>query len=90
MKKGVAEAANVSVFLVVVAATAAFAKPSDPYHAPAHKPVEYIADHYNGYQAQVNYKGEAQYPHEYGPAVTFKPSGGYGPEPAYKPQPSYH
>ncbi|KAK3864963.1 hypothetical protein Pcinc_029395 [Petrolisthes cinctipes] len=38
--------------------------------------VKYVADHYNGYQANVEYYGEAQYPHQYGPAVTFKPSGG--------------
>ncbi|XP_066979040.1 cuticle protein 19-like [Macrobrachium rosenbergii] len=37
--------------------------------------VNYIADHYNGFQAQVNYDGEAQYPHEYGPPITFKPKG---------------
>ncbi|KAG7161692.1 Pro-resilin-like 129, partial [Homarus americanus] len=50
--------------------------------------VNYIADHYSGYQAQVSYKGEAQYPHEYGPAVTFKPQS-YG-QPSYQPpQPSY-
>lgn len=48
--------------------------------------VKYVADHYNGYQANVEYYGEAQYPHEYGPAITFKPSGGYG----HPPQPSYH
>ncbi|XP_069954309.1 cuticle protein 7 isoform X1 [Cherax quadricarinatus] len=48
--------------------------------------VNYVADHYNGYQAQVSYKGEAQYPHEYGPAVTFKPQQ-Y--QPSYQPQPSY-
>ncbi|XP_037775348.1 cuticle protein 7-like [Penaeus monodon] len=45
--------------------------------------VNYVADHYNGYQAEVSYYGEAQYPHEYGPPVTFKPQ-------AYHPQPSYH
>ncbi|XP_071534981.1 cuticle protein 18.6-like [Panulirus ornatus] len=47
--------------------------------------VNYVADHYNGFQAQVSYKGEAQYPHEYGPAITFKPK--Y--QPSYNPQPSY-
>ncbi|XP_042857863.1 cuticle protein 19-like [Penaeus japonicus] len=45
--------------------------------------VNYVADHHNGYQAEVSYYGEAQYPHEYGPPVTFKPQ-------AYHPQPSYH
>lgn len=49
--------------------------------------VDYVADHHKGYQAQVSYKGKAQYPHKSGPAVTFKPSsGGYD----HKPQPSYH
>ncbi|XP_045603065.2 cuticle protein 7-like [Procambarus clarkii] len=57
--------------------------------------VSYVADHYNGYQAQVSYKGEAQYPHEYGPPVTFKPQyqpsyqPSYQPQPSYNPQPSY-
>ncbi|XP_064086330.1 cuticle protein 8-like [Macrobrachium nipponense] len=44
--------------------------------------VNYVADHYNGFQADVSYYGEAQYPHQYGPPITFRP--------AYKPQPSYH
>ncbi|KAK3864961.1 hypothetical protein Pcinc_029393 [Petrolisthes cinctipes] len=120
---------SVSLFLVVVVAAVALAKPSDPYHQPTYKPepipynfaygvkddyagtdfghnedsdgqavkgsynvvlpdgriqtVEYVADHYNGFQAQVKYKGEAQYPHDYAPAVTFKPSGGYDPQPSY-------
>ncbi|XP_063605544.1 cuticle protein 7-like [Penaeus indicus] len=51
--------------------------------------VNYVADHYNGYQAEVSYYGEAQYPHQYGPPVTFKPQA-YHPQPSYKPQPSYH
>lgn len=38
--------------------------------------VEYVADHHKGFQAQVGYKGKAQYPKEFGAAVTFKPSGG--------------
>ncbi|XP_050689244.1 cuticle protein-like [Eriocheir sinensis] len=49
--------------------------------------VNYEADHYKGFVADVQYYGEAQYPHEYGPAITFKPSYGGG---GYKPQPSYH
>merc|ERR1712168_66730 len=49
--------------------------------------VNYVADHYNGYQAEVKYYGEAQYPHEYGPPITFKPQG-YHPEPVYQPQPT--
>ncbi|XP_069195222.1 pro-resilin-like isoform X1 [Procambarus clarkii] len=51
--------------------------------------VSYVADHYNGYQAQVSYKGEAQYPHQYGPAVTFKPQYQPSYQPSYQPQPSY-
>ncbi|XP_042861430.1 adhesive plaque matrix protein-like [Penaeus japonicus] len=50
--------------------------------------VTYVADHYNGYQAKVTYEGEAQYPHEYGPPITFKPQP-YNPQPTYKPQPAY-
>ncbi|XP_042861421.1 pro-resilin-like [Penaeus japonicus] len=46
--------------------------------------VNYVADHYNGYQADVSYYGEAQYPQVYGPPVTFKP------QQPYQPQPSYH
>ncbi|XP_068242788.1 cuticle protein 18.6-like [Palaemon carinicauda] len=49
--------------------------------------VNYVADHYNGYQAEVSYYGEAQYPHEYGPPITFKPQPYH--EPVYKPQPVY-
>ncbi|CAL4091479.1 unnamed protein product [Meganyctiphanes norvegica] len=47
--------------------------------------VTYNADHYGGYNANVEYYGEAQYPHEYGPPITFKPHGG-----GYKPEPTYH
>ncbi|XP_064086221.1 cuticle protein 19-like [Macrobrachium nipponense] len=39
--------------------------------------VNYIADHFNGFQAEVSYLGEAQYPHEYGPPITFKPQSSY-------------
>ncbi|CAL4154954.1 unnamed protein product, partial [Meganyctiphanes norvegica] len=35
--------------------------------------VTYEADHDNGYRANVEYVGEAQFPHEFGPPVTFKP-----------------
>ncbi|XP_027227168.2 cuticle protein 7 [Penaeus vannamei] len=55
--------------------------------------VNYMADHSKGYLAEVNYLGEAQYPHVYGPAVTFKPQPSYNPqpmpEPVEPPQPSY-
>ncbi|XP_047479384.1 cell division protein ZipA-like [Penaeus chinensis] len=53
--------------------------------------VSYVADHFNGYQAEVSYEGEAQFPHEYGPAVTFKPQPSYQqPQPTYQqPQPTY-
>merc|ERR1712212_783784 len=49
--------------------------------------VKYVADHHNGYQAQVEYYGEAQYAPA-APAITFKPQA-YHPQPSYKPQPSY-
>ncbi|ROT66207.1 Cuticle protein 19.8 [Penaeus vannamei] len=51
--------------------------------------VNYMADHYNGYQADVNYHGEAQFPRQYGPAATYRPQP-YQPQPSYRPQPSYH
>ncbi|XP_064087266.1 cuticle protein 8-like [Macrobrachium nipponense] len=35
--------------------------------------VKYVADHLGGFQAEVSYQGDAQYPKEYGPPVTFKP-----------------
>ncbi|XP_066978954.1 cuticle protein 8-like, partial [Macrobrachium rosenbergii] len=35
--------------------------------------VKYVADHLTGFQAEVNYQGDAQYPQKYGPPVTFKP-----------------
>ncbi|CAL4091475.1 unnamed protein product, partial [Meganyctiphanes norvegica] len=35
--------------------------------------VTYEADHQNGYRAKVEYIGEAQFPKEFGPPVTFKP-----------------
>ena len=50
--------------------------------------VNYVADHYNGFQAQVEYKGEAQFP-DYKPAP-YKPAPApYKPAPApYKPAPA--
>ncbi|XP_063605542.1 cuticle protein 7-like [Penaeus indicus] len=51
--------------------------------------VNYKADHSQGYLAEVNYLGEAQYPHVYGPAVTFKPQPSYNPQPQPEPAPSY-
>ncbi|KAK3873337.1 hypothetical protein Pcinc_021666 [Petrolisthes cinctipes] len=51
--------------------------------------VTYTADDYGGYVADVQYYGEAQYPQEYGPPITFKPQA-YGSQPSYQaPQPSY-
>ncbi|XP_068242789.1 cuticle protein-like [Palaemon carinicauda] len=35
--------------------------------------VNYVADHFNGYRAEVSYQGEAQYPKVFGPPITFKP-----------------
>ncbi|XP_069195220.1 cuticle protein 7 [Procambarus clarkii] len=46
--------------------------------------VNYVADHHNGFQAQVEYKGEAQYPE----AAPYKPA--YpSPAPAYPAPPAY-
>ncbi|KAG7161694.1 Cuticle protein-like 4 [Homarus americanus] len=45
--------------------------------------VNYEADHYKGFVADVQYYGEAQYPHQYGPPVTYKPQYGYQPSPSY-------
>ena len=59
--------------------------------------VTYTADHYNGYQANVRYEGEAQYPHpseykhqSYGPPQPKyeKPKPTYKPRPTYKPKPT--
>jgi len=50
--------------------------------------VKYVADHYGGYNAEVTYEGEAQYP-EYHPKPAYKPAP-YHPapyKPAYKPAP---
>ncbi|XP_037068917.1 cuticle protein 7-like [Pollicipes pollicipes] len=45
--------------------------------------VNYVADHYDGFNAEVTYEGEAQYP-EYHSAPAYKPA----PAP-YKPAPKY-
>ncbi|XP_053647848.2 cuticle protein 7-like [Cherax quadricarinatus] len=52
--------------------------------------VNYQADHEKGFVANVQFYGDAQYPHETGPAVTFKPRNAYqSSAPIYNPQPSY-
>ncbi|KAF0295512.1 Pro-resilin [Amphibalanus amphitrite] len=57
--------------------------------------VKYVADHYNGFNAEVTYEGEAQYP-EYHPAPAYKPApykpapAPYKPAPVYKPAPKYN
>ncbi|KAK3851409.1 hypothetical protein Pcinc_041943 [Petrolisthes cinctipes] len=50
--------------------------------------VTYTVDGYSGYVADVQYYGEAQYPHEYGPAITFPPQE-YGSQPSYQPVNNY-
>ncbi|KAF2368102.1 Insect cuticle protein [Trinorchestia longiramus] len=52
--------------------------------------VKYIADHQNGFQAQVEYEGEARYP-EHKPAKqpSYKPEPSYEPQPYQPPQPQY-
>lgn len=65
--------------------------------------VKYLADHHQGFHADVSYHGEAQYPPKSGyPPFTVKPSGYhsepvykpeppvYKPQPVHKPPPSYH
>jgi len=51
--------------------------------------VKYVADHYGGYNAEVTYEGEAQYP-AYHPAPAYKAAPApYKPAPApYKPAPA--
>ncbi|KAK3873326.1 hypothetical protein Pcinc_021655 [Petrolisthes cinctipes] len=71
--------------VLVVLAGLAVAAPSNTYtapHQPTYDQVTYTVDGYNGYVADVQYYGEAQFPHEYGPAVTFPPQS-YGHEPSY-------
>lgn len=52
--------------------------------------MNYEADHHKGFVADVQYYGEAQYPHEYGPAITFKPKNTYqSSAPVYQPQTGY-
>ncbi|KAK4301769.1 hypothetical protein Pmani_026121 [Petrolisthes manimaculis] len=49
--------------------------------------VTYVADHYNGFQANVEYEGEAKYPENTpykGSQPSYQP-----PQPSYRPQPSY-
>ncbi|KAK8731369.1 hypothetical protein OTU49_007570 [Cherax quadricarinatus] len=45
--------------------------------------VKYEADHYKGFVADVQYYGQAQYPHQYGAPVTYRPQYGYQPAPTY-------
>lgn len=65
--------------------------------------VKYVADHINGFQAQVEYEGEARYP-EYvppkepsykpdpykQPAQQYKPHKPQPHKPSYKSEPQYH
>ncbi|KAK3873331.1 hypothetical protein Pcinc_021664 [Petrolisthes cinctipes] len=75
----------VLVGLAVAAPSNTYSAPAPTYsapHQPSYDQVTYTVDGYNGYVADVQYYGEAQFPHEYGPAVTFPPQS-YGHEPSY-------
>lgn len=52
--------------------------------------MNYEADHYKGFVADVQYYGEAQYPHDYGAPVTYKPQGYGQSAPVYQPQTGYN
>ncbi|KAK3873321.1 hypothetical protein Pcinc_021650 [Petrolisthes cinctipes] len=70
------------VVVVVGLVGTSLAYPADLYGGPTtYKEVSYEADHERGFIANVQYEGSAQYPHETGPPVTFKPQNGYQQQP---------